>query len=69
MCRVNNKGKECESKERKLKAADRYGGPKCSSYKMTGQRAAAGKRQEWRMDGGDVTITEKSELICLLTRN
>lgn len=31
--------------------------------------SGSGKRQEWRMDGGDVTMTEKSELICSLTRN
>lgn len=36
---------------------------------MAGLRAAAGERREWRMGGGDVTITEKSELFCSLTRN
>lgn len=60
MCRVNNKGKECESKERKLKAADRYGGPKCSSYKMArGLLQVKGRNGEW-MEGMSLLLRSQN---------
>lgn len=64
------KGKSLKA-DRKLKAADTYGGTKWSFYKTTGQKAAVvvqvksrnGEWMEW------MSLTEKLELICSLTRN
>lgn len=39
------------------------------NYWPEGCCSGSGKRQEWGMDVGDVTITEKLGLICSLTRN